>query len=173
MYSKILSDDALANPAFGRDKVRMWERSAAFPLVALRTVTARGLHSYGQRTLLAPWATHSSTGKLSALQLTALALEQGPQVRLRRRSSCQSGVWKRPAASLTYPNYLNRVGSKPTVDILLGNFTICVSLGHEHIASGTYDVPVNARLWNSGSAWYARVGSDGSETVYITAACWS
>lgn len=87
--------------------------------------------------------------------------------------TCQSGVWKRPVASLSYPNYLNRVGSKPTIDIYLGSFTICLSMGYEHYASGTYDVPVNARLWNSGSAWYAKVGSDGSETVYITAACWS
>ena len=87
--------------------------------------------------------------------------------------SCQSGVWTGPVASPAYPNYINRVGSKFTTDIYLGNFTLCASLGHEHIGTGTYDVPVTARLWNSGSAWYAKVGSDGSENVYITAACWN
>ena len=87
MDSKSLSDDALANPACGRDKVRMWERSAAFPLVVSRMVTVRGLRLYGQRTRLAPQAMRSSTGNLSVLQPTVLALELGPQVRLRLRSS--------------------------------------------------------------------------------------
>ncbi len=70
-----------------------------------------------------------------------------------------------PASELTY----SITGSGTWT---LGNWSYCFVSGFYFHQDGTYDSPIRANAYKSGSTWYLNAQMEFGGTSYVKAACW-